>query len=286
MVKIDLIMQKKKYLLKITCLDKAGIVSELSTAIFHLGGFITTFDQFSDPDTKEFFMRCVFETDRTITNELEHSFKKFNIKWELRDLENKPKLLILCSKERHCLNDLLNKQKTGLLAAEIRAIVSNHNLLEEMAGWYNLPYHYLPITKETKQAQEAQIKDLVSEYEIDYIVLARYMQILSPEFCEAYPGKIINIHHSFLPSFKGANPYLQAYERGVKVIGATAHFVTPNLDEGPIIHQETISVDHSYTAQELARNGSDVEAVVLSKAVKYVVDGKVFIDKHKTVVFK
>ncbi len=286
MVKIVVIMQKKKYLLKITCLDRAGIVSELSTAIFHIGGFITAFDQFSDPDSKEFFMRCVFETENEITNELAPAFKKFNITWELRDLERKPKLLILCSKERHCLNDLLNKQKTGLLSAEIGAIVSNHTLLEEMAGWYHLPYYHLPITKETKADQEVQIKKLISKYEIDYIVLARYMQILSPEFCEAFPGKIINIHHSFLPSFKGANPYLQAYERGVKVIGATAHFVTANLDEGPIIHQETIPVDHSYTAQELAKNGSDVEAVVLSKAIKYVVDGKVFIDKHKTIVFK
>jgi formyltetrahydrofolate deformylase len=155
-----------------------------------------------------------------------------------------------------------------------------------MAGWYNLPFYHLPITPETKQSQEQEIKRLIEEYKIDYIVLARYMQILSPEFCRDFAGKIINIHHSFLPSFKGANPYLQAYERGVKVIGATAHFVTPLLDEGPIIHQETIAVDHSYTAQELARNGADVEAIVLSKAVKYVVEGKVFIDKNKTVVFK
>jgi formyltetrahydrofolate deformylase len=206
--------------------------------------------------------------------------------WELFDLEKRPNLLILCSKERHCLNSLLNKQKTGLLPANISLIASNHRVLEEMAGWYNLPFYHLPITPETKQSQEQEIKRLIEEYKIDYIVLARYMQILSPEFCRDFAGKIINIHHSFLPSFKGANPYLQAYERGVKVIGATAHFVTPLLDEGPIIHQETIAVDHSYTAQELARNGADVEAIVLSKAVKYVVEGKVFIDKNKTVVFK
>lgn len=279
-------MQKKKYLLKITCLDKAGIVSEISTAIFRLGGFITAFDQFSDPDTKQFFMRCLFEADREITNELEPSFQKFDMQGELRDFEKKPKLLILCSKERHCLNDLLNKQRTGLLNADIQAIVSNHDLLKEMADWYRLPFHHLPITPETKKSQESEIKNLATKYNADYIILARYMQILSPELCEAFPGKIINIHHSFLPSFKGANPYLQAYTRGVKVIGATAHFVTPLLDEGPIIHQETIDVDHSYTATELARNGADIEAMVLSKAVKYVVDGKVFIDKHKTVVFK
>ena len=283
-------MKKTRHLLKITCLDKAGIVAEISTAIFQLGGFITAFDQFSDPDTSQFFLRAVFETEDAdkalILNKLQPVFDKFIITFELRNLEEKPKLLILCSKERHCLNDLLNKQKTGLLPAEISAISSNHNLLEELADWYKLPYYHLPISKETKQAQEVQIKELISKYQIDYIVLARYMQILSPEFCLAYPGKIINIHHSFLPSFKGANPYLQAYERGVKVIGATAHFVTPNLDEGPIIHQETISVDHSCTAQDLAKNGADIESRVLYKAVKYVVDGKVFIDNHKTVVFK
>ncbi len=285
MVKMTLIMQKKKYLLKITCQDRKGIVAEVSTAIFNSGGFIHVFDQFSDPDTNGFFMRALFETE-TAEDSLMQEFKKFTMNWELRDLEKKPNLLILCSKERHCLNNLLNKQKTGLLAANISLIISNHTLLEEMAHWYNLPFYHLPITPETKFLQEAQIKKLINDYKIDYIVLARYMQILSPEFCTDFSGKIINIHHSFLPSFKGANPYLQAYERGVKVIGATAHFVTPLLDEGPIIHQETISVDHSYTAAELARNGADVEAIVLSKAVKYVVEGKVFIDKNKTVVFK
>lgn len=285
MVKMNLIMQKKKFLLKITCQDRKGIVAEVSSAIFNLGGFIHTFDQFSDPDTNGFFMRAVFETEET-EEILRTSFQKFSMTWELRDLEKKPNLLILCSKERHCLNNLLNKQKTGLLSANISLIISNHTLLQEMANWYNLPFFHLPITPETKEIQEKEIQRLIQEYNIDYIVLARYMQILSPEFCTKFSGKIINIHHSFLPSFKGANPYLQAYERGVKVIGATAHFVTPLLDEGPIIHQETISVDHSYTAAELARNGADVEAIVLSKAVKYVVEGKVFIDKNKTVVFK
>ena len=282
-------MQTKKYLLKITCLDKAGIVAEISTAIFHLGGFIVAFDQFSDPDTNQFFMRAVFEVSKdeeSVAKAMKPSFEKFHITVELRDLEKRPKLLILCSKESHCLNNLLNKQKTSLLPAEISAIVSNHNILKEMADWYKIPYYHLSITPDTKNSQEAQLKAIISKYEIDYIILARYMQILSPEFCNTYPGKIINIHHSFLPSFKGANPYLQAYQGGVKVIGATAHFVTPNLDEGPIIHQETIPVDHSFTPQELTSHGADVEAVVLSKAVKYVLEGKVFIDKHKTVVFK
>jgi len=285
MVKIKIIMQKKKFLLKITCQDRKGIVAEVSSLIFDQDGFILVFDQFSDPDTNGFFMRAVFETEKDEAS-LRANFQKLPMNWELFDLEKKPNLLILCSKERHCLNSLLNKEKTGLLPANISLIASNHKILEEMAGWYNLPFYHLPITPETKYSQEKEIKRLIEEYKIDYIVLARYMQILSPEFCRDFAGKIINIHHSFLPSFKGANPYLQAYERGVKVIGATAHFVTPLLDEGPIIHQETISVDHSYTAQELARNGADVEAIVLSKAVKYVVEGKVFIDKNKTVVFK
>lgn len=282
-------MQKKKHLLKITCIDKGGIVSELSTAIFALGGFILAFDQYSDPETNQFFMRTLFETenrdDSLIISKMQPVFEKFKISYELRDHEKKPKLLVLCSHQRHCLNDLLNKQKTGLLPIEIMAIASNHNSLSEMGDWYKIPFHHLPITPETKNEQEAQIKELASKYSVDYIVLARYMQILSPDFCKAYPGKIVNIHHSFLPSFKGANPYLQAYQRGVKVIGATAHFVTPHLDEGPIIHQETISVNHSYTAQELAHYGADVEAIVLSKAIKSIAEGKVFIDNHKTVVF-
>lgn len=278
-------MQKKKYLLKITCLDRAGIVAEVSTSIFKLGGFILKFDQFSDPDTNQFFMRTIFESSETYETFLEE-FKKFTMKWSLQDLEKKPKLLILCSKERHCLNNLLNKQKTGLLNTEIKAIVSNHTLLKEMAEWYHLPFHHLPITPETKTLQEEELKKLVELYEIDYIILARYMQIISPEFCRAYQGKIINIHHSFLPSFKGANPYLQAYKRGVKVIGATAHFVTADLDEGPIIHQETIPVDHSLSATDLAKMGADVESRVLFKAVKSVCESNVFIDNHKTVVFK
>ncbi len=278
-------MQKKKYLLKITCLDRAGIVAEVSTAIFRLNGFILKFDQFSDPDTSQFFMRTIFESE-TSQEIFSAEFKKFTMKWTLQDLKKKPKLLILCSKERHCLNNLLNKQKTGLLDVEIKGIVSNHNLLKEMADWYQLPFHHLPITPETKSAQESELKKLVETYEIDYIILARYMQIISPEFCKAYPGKIINIHHSFLPSFKGANPYLQAYKRGVKVIGATAHFVTADLDEGPIIHQETIPVDHSLSATDLAKMGADVESIVLFKAVKSVCESNVFIDGHKTVVFK
>jgi len=285
-------MTKKKFILKLTCLDKAGIVAHVTTELFHLEGIIINSDQFSDPDTGQFFMRIVFEIEDTVNiqKEIEKQllpiFKTHEITWQLSDSEHKPSVLILCSKQEHCLNHLLSKHRSGGLNIDIKAIGSNHPLLEEVASWYKIPFHHLPITPNTKKQQELQIQKLVEDQKIDYIILARYMQILSPEFCDIYKGRIINIHHSFLPGFKGANPYRQAHERGVKIIGATAHFVTDDLDEGPIIAQETIRVGHEHSVNELTRYGADIEALVLARAVKQVSEYRVFIDKNKTVVFK
>lgn len=282
-------MTKKKFILKITCHDKAGILSEVTTKIYELGGFLIAADQFSDPDTNQFFMRICFETtcsQSEISQALQPTCEKFQIEKELHDSDYKPNLLILCSKKEHCLNHLLEKWKNGGLKVNIPAIVSNHTTLKEIADWHNIPFYHLPITPEAKSDQEDQIRELVKKYNIEYLIMARYMQILSPEMCNDFAGRIINIHHSFLPGFKGANPYRQAYERGVKVIGATAHFATPNLDEGPIITQETIRVSHAHSVDELARYGADIESVVLTRAVKKVTELRVFTDNHKTVVFK
>lgn len=205
--------------------------------------------------------------------------------YELRPTSKKPKVLIMVSKIGHCLNDLLFRQKTGQLSIEVPVIVSNHPDFEPLAASYGVAFHHLPVTKDTKAAQEGQILELIRQHDVELVVLARYMQVLSPTLCEAMSGKIINIHHSFLPSFKGAKPYHQAYERGVKIIGATAHFVTADLDEGPIIEQRVARVDHSMTPKELVDEGSNVESQVLAAAVKWWSENRVFLNGHKTVVF-
>ncbi|KAJ5215138.1 Formyl transferase N-terminal [Penicillium chermesinum] len=197
----------------------------------------------------------------------------------------KPRVLIMVSKIGHCLNDLLFRQSTGQLSIEVPLIVSNHPDFATLAATYNIPFHHLPVTAETKSQQESQILELASQHNIDLIVLARYMQVLSPKLCEAMSGRIINIHHSFLPSFKGAKPYHQAYDRGVKIIGATAHFVTSDLDEGPIIEQNVVRVNHSMSPKELTHAGSNVESNVLATAVKYFAERRVILNGHKTVVF-
>jgi formyltetrahydrofolate deformylase len=222
----------------------------------------------------------------SLTELLESVKEVFKMDLFLRKYNQNKKVLILCSKQPHCLIHLLEKKRQGAISFEIPCIISNHNDLKNIATYHNIPFHHLPITKEIKQEQEAQIEKFINEHKVDYIVLARYMQILSPKFCNQHEGKIINIHHSFLPGFKGANPYKQAFERGVKIIGATSHFVTEDLDEGPIICQETIRVHHHHTVDELTRFGADIEALVLARALKYVIEDKVFIDLKKTVVFK
>ncbi len=279
----------KKYILKITCIDKPGIIADLASSLYTLGGNILTLNQYTDPVSKKFFSRIGFEIDtkkESIEEKMSPIFKKHGIEVSLFEKEHKPKILILCSKQDHCLTDLLAKHARGVLPADIPAIVSNHSALMQIAGWYNIPFFHFPVTPETKESQEASIRALIEKYKIDYIVLARYMQILSPTFCHDFSGRIINIHHSFLPGFKGANPYRQAHERGVKIIGATVHFVTSDLDEGPIICQEVIRVNHTHTVEDLTRYGADIECVTLARGLKYVLEGKVFIDQNKTIVFK
>lgn len=280
----------ESYILKISCKDQPGIIASLATAIAVSNGNIIDIDQHSDIKTGKFFFRAAFSIhESSIANLEEHiarTQEEFSFSWLLRKQEEKKKVLILCSKKPHCLIHLLEKQRQGALPIEIPHIISNHNDCKELANYHGIPFTHLPISKETKSLQEEQMKKIAEDCEADLIVLARYMQILSEDFCEQYEGKIINIHHSFLPGFKGANPYKQAFQRGVKVIGATSHFVTKDLDEGPIISQETIRVNHHHSIEELTRFGADIEALVLARALRQVSEDKVFIDGLKTVVFK
>jgi len=231
------------------------------------------------------------DTEKTEINleQLRSSFEKtaesMSMNFELSCVAQKPRVMIMVSKIGHCLNDILFRQSISQLSISVPLIVSNHPDFAPLAKTYNIPFHHLPVTTDTKLEQETQILNLVKENNIDLIVLARYMQVLSPGLCSAMSGKIINIHHSFLPSFKGAKPYHQAYDRGVKIIGATAHFVTSDLDEGPIIEQNVVRVDHALSPKELTMEGSNVESNVLATAVKWVTEKRVLLNGHKTVVF-
>jgi formyltetrahydrofolate deformylase len=278
----------KDHILTLSCPDKPGIVHAVTGILANQQFNVLDLQQFSDPDSQRFFMRVHFgHADET--NYLSAPFDKLAAEWKM-DYQivpkaQKPRVMILVSKIGHCLNDLLFRQKTQQLNIEVPLIVSNHPDFEPLAKSYDIAFHHLPVTKDTKAEQESRILQLVKENNIDLIVLARYMQVLSPKLCEAMSGKIINIHHSFLPSFKGAKPYHQAYERGVKIIGATAHFVTADLDEGPIIEQRVARVDHSMSPKELVDEGSNVESQVLAAAVKWWSEKRVFLNGHRTVVF-
>jgi len=281
-----------KYILTLSCRDKKGIVAAVSGFLLAEGGFIIDSTQFGDPATDIFFMRTVFTKEDSSSQEqrIKDKFtklaEKWGMTWELRDASKKPRVMVLVSKMGHCLNTLLNKIAMGVLPIEVPCVISNHPDLEEMCGWYSVPFHYLPVNAETKVEQEKAIFALYQEYAIDLVVLARYMQILSPDLVAKVYGRVINIHHSFLPSFKGARPYHQAYEKGVKLIGATAHYVSENLDEGPIIEQEAARVDHKCTVEDLIQIGHDIESLVLFRAVKAHIEQRVFLDQNKTVVFR
>lgn len=280
------------YILKLSCPDKIGIVAAVSNFLADNFCNIQDSDQFGDAESKRFFMRVHFETeDKELSRkDLQLRFAdvavRFGMDWKLEDFNKKAKILIMVSHLGHCLNDLIYRCSTGILNAEIQAVVSNHQDFKALVENQNIPFYHLSITKENKAVQEEQIIKLADGLEVDLIVLARYMQILTPEFCEYFKDRIINIHHSFLPGFKGAKPYHQAYARGVKIIGATAHYVTPNLDEGPIIEQEIERVDHSHTPEELSFVGRDVECLVLARAVRYHVEHRILLNGNKTVVFK
>ncbi|KAF3059538.1 Formyltetrahydrofolate deformylase [Daldinia childiae] len=277
------------HILTLSCPDKPGIVHAVTGLLANHGLNILDLQQFSDRTSKKFFMRVRFGHAESTAN-LDEPMAKLAAEMEmdqydLRSTSQKPRVLIMVSKIGHCLNDLLFRAKSNQLGIEIPLIVSNHPDFKPLAESYGIAFHHLPVTKETKLEQERQILDLIKQENIDLVVLARYMQVLSPGLCSAMSGKIINIHHSFLPSFKGAKPYHQAYERGVKIIGATAHFVTADLDEGPIIEQRVARVDHSMSPKELVEEGSNVESQVLAAAVKWWSEKRVFLNGHKTVVF-
>ena len=284
-----------QYILNLSCLDQRGIVQRVSGFLAGHGCNILDSAQFGDAQSKLFFMRVHFAVEEALTDAvLRSSFAALadtmQMNWQLHDAYKKPRVLLLVSKIGHCLNDLLFRYKSGLLPVEIPAIISNHTDFYQLAASYNIPFHHLPLAtgapEAAKRVQEERVLEIVKAADIDLIVLARYMQILSPEMCAALEGRAINIHHSFLPSFKGAKPYYQAHDRGVKLIGATAHFVTGHLDEGPIIEQDVARVDHAMDPVTLAAIGRDVECVVLARAVKYFVEHRILLNGYKTVVFK
>ena len=284
-----------KYILTLSCPDQMGVVYTVSGFLFERGGNIIDSAQFNDTDSDRFFMRVNFEERRTDVeiDQLKAEFapiaEKFNMDWQLFDERVKPRLMIMVSKIGHCLNDLLFRHKSGNLPVEIAAIVSNHPDFYQLAASYNIPFHHLPLlgaSPEQKAEQEARVLEVFHQQKINFVVLARYMQILSNDLCVALNGRAINIHHSFLPSFKGAKPYHQAFNKGVKLIGATAHFVTADLDEGPIIEQDIARVDHSMSPEELTAIGRDVECITLARAVKWHAEHRVVLNGKKTVVFK
>jgi formyltetrahydrofolate deformylase len=270
------------------CADQPGIVHAMTSAVLACGGNIIENQQFTDPSTNAFVMRTRFETSQGLEGakkSLNEGLAKFNPSLHIRPTAQKPRALVMVTKESHCLRDLLYLEELGELNIEIPLVISNREDLRTLVEALGIKFLYLPVTAETKKTQEAEILKQINDLKIDFVVLARYMQIMSADFCSKMPGKIINIHHSFLPGFKGAKPYHQAHDRGVKIIGASAHFVTSDLDEGPIIEQDVAHVTHVATPEELIAIGRDIERRVLAKAVKFYADDKVFIVGKRTVVF-
>jgi formyltetrahydrofolate deformylase len=278
------------YALTVTCPSTRGIVAAIANYLADQGCNITDSSQYDDSETGNFFMRVSFEFDGSLDlDALNAGFdgvaKEFGMEFAFHDQSEKMKVIIMVSRFGHCLNDLLYRWRIGALPIDIVAVISNHMDYQKVVVNHDLPFHCIKVTKENKPVAEAQIMDIVNDTGAELIVLARYMQVLSDEMCTKMSGKIINIHHSFLPSFKGANPYKQAYERGVKLIGATSHYVTADLDEGPIIEQDTVRVTHAQSPSDYVSLGRDVEAQVLARAIHAHIHRRVFLNGNKTVVF-
>ncbi|CEA07402.1 Formyltetrahydrofolate deformylase [Arthrobacter saudimassiliensis] len=276
------------YTLTLSCADRPGIVAAVAGALASAGGNITESQQYGSPETGSFFMRVAFTSGSgrdVVHSALAEVAGRFGMDWQLHRAGVPVRTLIMASKAGHCLNDLLFQQRAGNLPIEVPAIVSNHRDLEGMADFYGVPFHHVPVTASSKADAEDRLRALMAELDIELVVLARYMQILSDGLCRDLAGRAINIHHSFLPSFKGARPYHQAHARGVKLIGATAHYVTSDLDEGPIIEQEVVRVDHARTTSQLVAIGSGVEGRTLSKAVQWHAEHRVLLDGRRTIVF-
>ncbi|PPT35813.1 formyltetrahydrofolate deformylase [Xanthomonas arboricola] len=286
-----IVPMRSDYILTLSCPDRTGIVYRVTGLLFDLACNILDAQQFGDDESGRFFLRVHFDKPPgTDIAGLERRFAQladeFQMDWQLHDARRRARLLVLVSKQGHCLNDLLFRMHSRQLPVDIAAVVSNHADFASLAASYGIAFHHLPVSADTRAAQEAQLLALVEALQIDLVVLARYMQILSPELCRALAGRAINIHHSFLPSFKGAQPYHQAHARGVKIIGATAHYVTEDLDEGPIIEQDVARVDHAMTPRDLVRLGSDTESLVLARAVRRHVEHRIVLNGHRTVVFR
>ncbi|WP_369215425.1 formyltetrahydrofolate deformylase [Streptomyces flavofungini] len=280
----------EQYVLTLSCPDRQGIVHAVSSYLFMTGCNIEDSQQFGDHDTGLFFMRVHFSAEAPVTvDKLRASFAaigdSFQMDWQLHRAEDRMRVVLLVSKFGHCLNDLLFRSRIGALPVEIAAVVSNHTDFAELVASYDIPFHHIPVTKENKPEAEARLLEVVRSLDVELVVLARYMQVLSDDLCKELSGRIINIHHSFLPSFKGAKPYHQAHARGVKLIGATAHYVTADLDEGPIIEQEVERVGHGVTPDQLVAIGRDVECQALARAVKWHAERRILLNGRRTVVF-
>ncbi len=277
------------YILNLSCSDRPGIVRDVSTFLLEQDGNIEEASQFNDASTGLFFMRVQFVSPndiQTILLKLNQFSITHRLTSTLHDTTYQMKTILFVSKEGHCLNDLLFRWKSGLLKIDIRAIISNHMDFYQLAASYNIPFHHIPVNATNKAEVERKQFEIIQNEQAELVVLARYMQILSNDFCHQLEGKAINIHHSFLPSFKGARPYYQAHDRGVKLIGATAHYVTADLDEGPIIEQDVARVDHSKNVDDLTALGRDTESQVLARAVKWHSEHRILINGHKTIIFK
>ena len=282
----------ESYILVLKCPDRKGVVAAVSRFLADNDVSIVESNHFNDAIIDEFYMRTVFYADgpvmpslETLERGFERIARRFEMQWSLHPGGVRPRVLIAVSKFGHCLYDLLHRFRSGLLPVEVAGVVSNHDDMRSFVEWNGLPFHLLPVTRETKSEQEGQLLALVDALKVDLVVLARYMQILSPDLCARLSGRCINIHHSFLPSFKGAKPYHQAFDRGVKIIGATAHYVTTDLDEGPIIEQGVQRVDHGHTPDDLVKMGQEIECSVLARAVTWHAERRILINGMKTVVF-
>ena len=283
-------MTAQKFVLRAACPDAVGILADVMGHLASLRLNVTESQDFGDPDTRRFFIWVQFEAEAGFR---ETAFRdgfatlatRLEMDWSLRALDDRPKALIMASKSDHCLNDLLYRHRTDRLGADIVAVVSNHQAVERLCASHDIPFFHIPVTADTKEKAEAELEAILEDVNAEFIVLARYMQILSDQLSRRLSGSCINIHHSALPSFKGAKPYHQAYARGVKLIGATAHYVTTDLDEGPIISQDVVPVDHRMRPEQLVEIGRDIEARVLARAVRAHADGRVFLNGHRTVVF-
>ncbi|MDL0432597.1 formyltetrahydrofolate deformylase [Marinobacter sp. TBZ242] len=279
------------YRLVISCPDRVGIVAKVSNFLSTYNGWITEASHHSDTQAGRFFMRHEIKADsipfglEQFRIAFEPIAREFDMDWHIADSAQPKKVILMCSKESHCVADLLHRWHSKEINAEIVAVISNHEDLRRMVEWHEIPYHYIPVNKNNRDEAFGEVDGLIEGYEADVVVLARYMQILPASLCEKYSGKVINIHHSFLPSFAGARPYHQAYSRGVKLIGATCHYVTQDLDEGPIIEQDVIRISHSDSIEDMVRLGKDVEKNALSRGLRAHIEDRVITYENKTVVF-